>query len=94
MPLTKATVAPVESGGAPVPPPRKEAAVANVKVRILYPPAFEALGIETWKKEEVKRPDGRVYVRDVEQLEETSVDDKVAASLIASGYAEAVGKAS
>lgn len=87
----KSLDAEVEVGGeASVSPPRKEAALANVKVRILYPTAFEARGIETWKKEEVKRADGRVIVRDVEQLEEVSVDAKLGDELIASGYAEKV----
>jgi hypothetical protein len=92
MALTKKSLdAEVEVGGeAPVSPPRKEATVANVKVRILYPSAFEARGIETWKKEEVKRADGRVFVRDVEQLDEVSIDPKVADELVAGGFAEKV----
>lgn len=78
-------------GGAPAPPPREEEQqVANVKVRILYPSAFEARGIETWKYEDVKRADGRVFRREVEQLEEVSVDLKVAEELVAAGYAEKV----
>lgn len=64
--------------------------MAGTKVRILYPSAFEARGIETWKREELKRPDGRVYVRDLEQLEEVTIDPKVAEELIAAGHAEKV----
>lgn len=94
MALTKKSLdAELEVGGeAPVSPPRKpkEAKVANVKVRILYPIAFEARGIKTWKQEEVKRPDGRVYVRDLAQLDEVSIDPKVADELVAAGYAEKV----
>lgn len=92
MALTKKSLdAEVEVGGeALVSPPRREGAVANVKVRILYPSAFEARGIETWKKEEVKRADGRVTTRNVEQLDEVSIDPKVADDLVAAGYAEKV----
>lgn len=56
--------------------------MANVKVRILYPLAFESMGIATWRKDK----DGN----DLEQLEETTVEQAQADTLVASGYAELV----
>lgn len=58
----------------------------NVKVRILYPLAFEAAGVDTRKRDK----DGN----DVGQLDETTIDSALASQLISTGYAEQVGKES
>ncbi len=90
MPLTKQTVGMDKGGEASAsPPPAEEAReVATTKVRILYPAAFEAAGVSTW--EQTRNKDGRLLSET--QLEEATVDAKLAESLIAAGHAELIGK--
>lgn len=67
--------------------------MAKVKVRILYPTAFQALGYETRTLKEVKQGDKKVMAEVAgEQLTEIEVESADAETLIGAGHAEKLGK--
>jgi hypothetical protein len=62
--------------------------MANTKVRVLYPTAFMASGVEVYKQTKDKQ--GRVTAET--PIEEVDIDSGLADALISQGYAEVVKK--